>query len=153
MENSENYILLGNDDLGFYFLHTVFSEDYTANLDSHIYNCLINENMILDTEKICVVWTINFDSSLSTTTIRHDDRKTHIDNNTISLIKSKFKEQVTASHEDNTIVFKYSYDNKYFETYKIPLFHNMTFDNWDDIIYNDNIIYTSTKTVSNSTEN
>ena len=119
MSSCEVYIYLGQDEYVMYFLHTVHNSNYNNTLDAQIYNCLISEQMIMNHDKKCVIWTVNKDSSVSTTIVGHADAKRVIEMNEKHMkgLKKKMEKCMTAKRDKKFMIFIYRHDAKVFENH------------------------------------
>lgn len=149
-DSSEIYFMLGHDENFFYFCHVLNnSAEYDSRLDAQIYNCLINETMVHDYNKACVVWTVNKDSSISTTFTLHKNTKIEIgfDKEISEALKLKLKQCLEAERNE-TLIFKYIYPIDAFAVHEIELNTNDIFNiDISKCTFNKPVAYKSAKEI------
>lgn len=118
-KTSEIFVYLGFSTDTFFFIHEVHDKKkYSDDIPIQIYNCMINETMILDKKQTVCVYDVYDDGKVKVIITEHEKRKAIYYKDDLSEV---LKELLRAKRDKVTLVFEYIYDKNCYMTYEIPV--------------------------------
>jgi hypothetical protein len=145
---SEIYIHMGHTKNTFFFIHRVSDQikynELSFPLDSQIMNCMINESMIENDTKRCIIFTIDNLVTKATIITHINGEQLIYDDNNLSNILLKCVGAL-ANKKDDYLIFEYDYIKGCFNTMTCDF--NIDIKQKDNIMINDIIYCTTSKPI------
>jgi len=124
--STENYIYLGFQQDTYFFLHVISNinefNKISYCLDNQIMSCMINNKMIISTDKKIIVYSTDGNVIYANCIHHNRDKKEIYDKNNLAIqLKRCIKTFLSRGDNRKTLIFSYCYSGKVFETYFIDL--------------------------------
>jgi hypothetical protein len=117
-DNSEIYSFLGLQFDTYFFIHTIFNENFSDEISHQIYNVLINHNQITQPYENVIIYEFNLYKGLcNAICIQHTTNQKHIKFDKDNL-ENFFPTLIKADRND-LYTIKYDYDTKAYMNYHI----------------------------------
>ena len=116
---TEPYIYLGTQQDTFFFLHQVQVEErFRPSISYQLLNCMINDGMVGDTNKACIVYDVYKDNTIRVTAIQHKHSANKRPPYSVNSLQQQLARLLAASRKDVMLVYCYVYDKVCYESYE-----------------------------------
>jgi len=113
---NEQYIYLGFQANTFFYLHVVTGSEFDAMLSGEVYNVMIHESRIRNSEDNVIIYELNPSGLFDIIIIQHEDKMQQMRFELDNL--STFFRPLISVERDRMFVICYNYDKGCFETYE-----------------------------------